>query len=991
VDGKPRYEGVASFLESRGIELPYEDTSDDPAKETICGLGNRKDPAFNETLKSDGVKVFPSTTAFIKELHANNIKTGVASSSKNCKNVLEAAGLIHLFETRVDGTVSSELNLKGKPEPDIFTQACDNLGVAYEDAVIVEDAVSGVQAGVNGRFGLVLGIAREENYNELKKHGADIVISDMDEMAIDDINHWFKNGLPADQWSLGYYDYDQGKEKTREALLTVGNGYFGTRGAFEESYANEYNYPGTYIAGTYNRLKTRVSDRDIENEDFVNCPNWLPVNFKIEDSEWFDINNTTIKSIERRLYFKTGVLAKDMVVVDNQGRETRIQSERLASMHNPHHAGLRYTVTPLNYSGKLTFSTGLHGAIINDGVERYRALNQKHIKPYSQSADKNNQYLTVETTQSGILIAEAAHLKTFYGEKELHPQMHHEEREGAVYSSFETQGIAGNALTIEKTVALFTSRDWDINNVSEAARNAISNAPNYSVMKKESEKAWTSLWEEMDVEIDGDRFSQKLLRLHMTHLMVTASPHNKHIDAGVTARGLHGEAYRGHIFWDELYILPFYFIHFPEVARALLMYRYRRLDEARKNAAEYGYEGAMFPWQSGSSGREETQVVHLNPLTGEWGPDNSSLQRHISLAIAFNIWQYYHTTEDLDFIKNYGAEMFLEICRFWSSKAEFNGDDARYHIPKVMGPDEFHEKYHDKDEGGLTDNAYTNIMTVWAIRKAFELLKQMDDESIQKLKAKIKLTEDELERWQDIAQNMNVVIEDDILAQFDGFFRLKELDWETYKKKYENIHRMDRILKAEGESPDDYKVAKQADTLMTFYNLNKDEVTDILKNLGYHPGDDYLAKNLNYYLERTTHGSTLSRVVHALLANMAGDDELSWRLFQEALASDYNDIQGGTTGEGIHVGVMSGTIMIALTTYAGMNYNGELLQLEPNLPKWWKRIAFRMKFKGVDYHFRVKKTEMEVKAQNPSGDETGILIYDEEYKLPNNEWISISL
>ncbi|MCF8231266.1 MAG: beta-phosphoglucomutase family hydrolase [Bacteroidales bacterium] len=991
VDGKPRYEGVASFLESRGISIPYGDPSDDPEKETICGLGNRKDRAFNETLKSGGVKVFPSTTAFIKELHANNIRTGVASSSKNCKNVLEAAGLDHLFETRVDGTVSSQLNLKGKPEPDIFTQACDNLGVAYEDTVIVEDAVSGVQAGKNGRFGLVLGIAREKNFHELKKHGADIVISDMDEISIEDINQWFKHGLPKDQWSLTYYDYDPAKEKTREALLTVGNGYFGTRGAFEETSANDYNYPGTYIAGIYNRLKTRISDRDIENEDFVNCPNWLPVNFKIDDNEWFDINQTTIKSIERRLHFKTGVLTRDLVVVDAQQRETRIRSERVASMHNPHHAGLRYTITPLNYSGKFTIVTGLNGAIINDGVERYRSLNQKHLKPHSQKGEKNNQFLTVETTQSGILIAEAANLKTFYGEKELHVQMHHEEREGAVYSSFEAQGEAGKPLTVEKTVTIFTSRDKNVNNPSDAARREIDNAPGYSRMKADSEKVWQALWEEMDVVVDGDRFSQKLLRLHMTHLMVTASPHNKNIDAGVTARGLHGEAYRGHIFWDELYILPFYFIHFPDVARSLLMYRYRRLDEARKNAAEYGYEGAMFPWQSGSSGREETQVVHLNPLTGEWGPDNSSLQRHISLAIAFNVWQYYHTTNDLDFIKNHGAEMFLEICRFWSSKAEFNGDDARYHIPKVMGPDEFHEKYPDKDEGGLEDNAYTNIMTVWAIRKAFKLLEIMDDESIQKLKAKIKLTEDELERWKDIAQNMNVVMEEDILAQYDGFFQLKELNWQAYKKKYDNIHRMDRILKAEGESPDDYKVSKQADTLMTFYNLNKDEVTDILKELGYNPGDDYLAKNLDYYLKRTTHGSTLSRVVHALLANMAGDDELSWQLFQEALASDYNDIQGGTTGEGIHVGVMSGTVMIALTTYAGMNYNGEILHLAPNLPEWWKRIAFHMKFKGVDYHFEIKENKIETKAQNPHGNESAIMVYEEEYKLPNNEWVSITI
>ena len=991
VDGKPRYEGVASFVESRGIKLPYGDPSDDPDKETICGLGNRKDRKFNETLKTDGVKVFPSTTAFIKELHARSIRTGVASSSKNCKNVLEAAGLEHLFETRVDGAVSAELKLKGKPRPDIFTKACDNLGVAYEESVIVEDAVSGVQAGRNGRFGMVLGIARENNHNELRKHGADVVINDMDEISIEDVEEWFRKGLPEDQWKLSYYDYDPGKEKTREALLTVGNGYFGTRGAFEETNANDNNYPGTYIAGTYNRLKTRVGDRDVENEDFVNCPNWLPVTFKIDGEEWFDINETKINSFERHLNFKTGILSRQMVVKDGKGRETLIKSERLASMKNPHHAGLRYSLTPLNYEGEISFKTGLNGDIINDGVERYRKLNQQHLKPHSQKAKENKQFLTVETTQSGIYISEAAHLTVYEGNNEIQPEFGHHETNGAIYSTFKIKAKRNQPLSLDKTVAIFTSRDTGEEDSSKASMKELRKIVGYDSMRDESMAEWDKLWKEMDVEVDGDRFSQKLLRLHMAHLMVSASPHNVNIDAGVTARGLHGEAYRGHIFWDELYILPFYFIHFPDVAKSLLLYRYRRLDEARKYAAEYGYEGTMFPWQSGSTGREETQVVHLNPLTGEWGPDHSALQRHISLAIAFNIWQYYHTTNDLEFLKKYGAEMFLEICRFWASKAEYDGDDQRYHIDKVMGPDEFHEKYPDRDEGGIKDNTYTNLMAVWALDRAFDILSLIDGEERQRVLSKIKLTDDELERWRDIEQNMKVVVEDDILAQYDGYFELEELDWDTYRKKYDNIHRMDRILKAEGKSPDDYKVSKQADTLMTFYNLNEEEVTGILSNLGYNLSDDYLAKNLEYYLKRTSHGSTLSRVVHSLLASMAGDNELSWKLYQEALASDYNDIQGGTTGEGIHVGVMAGTVMIALTTYAGLKYNGEHLRLSPYLPKWWKRIGFHMKFKGTGYTFDIKSNELKVKTNNPAGEESLIYVNDMEQTLPHNKWVTISI
>jgi HAD superfamily hydrolase (TIGR01509 family) len=196
IDGKPRYKGVESFLHSRGIKLNFGSPSDSPGAATICALGNSKDSMFNEILTHDGVKVFETTVSFIKELKKRGIKLGVASSSKNCKPVLEAAGLEELFETRVDGAVSAELKLKGKPEPDIFTTACDNLGVAYNRTIIVEDAVSGVQAGARGNFGLVLGIARENNENELMANGADIVIRDFGEIDIDIIEKWFSEKNP---------------------------------------------------------------------------------------------------------------------------------------------------------------------------------------------------------------------------------------------------------------------------------------------------------------------------------------------------------------------------------------------------------------------------------------------------------------------------------------------------------------------------------------------------------------------------------------------------------------------------------------------------------------------------------------------------------------------------------------------------------------------------------------------------------------------------
>src|SRR5699024_3653059 len=195
--------------------------------------------------------------------------------------------------------------------------------------------------------------------------------------------------------------------------------------------------------------------------------------------------------------------------------------------------------------------------------------------------------------------------------------------------------------------------------------------------------------------------SQKLLNLHTYHHLSSASPFaNPTLDASITARGLHGEAYRGHIFWDELFIFPFYILHFPETAKSLLMYRYRRLETAKEDAQKAGYEGAMFPWQSGLDGSEQAQELHLNPINGTWKEDNSRLQRHVSLAIAYNIWQYWHNTQDTTFMQDYGLEMLLEIAHFWQSATVLNNTSERYDIDRVMGPDEFHESYPNSEKGG---------------------------------------------------------------------------------------------------------------------------------------------------------------------------------------------------------------------------------------------------------------------------------------------------
>jgi trehalose/maltose hydrolase-like predicted phosphorylase len=436
-----------------------------------------------------------------------------------------------------------------------------------------------------------------------------------------------------------------------------------------------------------------------------------------------------------------------------------------------------------------------------------------------------------------------------------------------------------------------------------------------------------------------------LLRLHIAHLLQVCSPHTADLDAGLPARGLNGEAYRGHVFWDEIYAFPFFNVRLPEVTRGLLLYRYRRIGEARAAAREAGFRGAMFPWQSGSEGVEETQRVHLNPMSGRWEPDLSHNQRHVNAAIFFNIWNYFQVTSDYAFLESYGAEMMLDIARFWASIAHFNPARERYEIHGVMGPDEFHEKYPGAQQGGLRNNAYTNVMVSWLCDIAARLPSLLSASSAEGLRARLGIGDDELALWRDMSRRMFVPFDSDgIISQFEGWADLEELDWDAYRAKYENIQRLDRILRAEGDDPDRYKIAKQADTVMLFFLFSDDELREIFERLGYDYGSDTAARNIAYYDQRTSHGSTLSFVTHAgVLAAL--DPESSWERFLVALRSDVDDIQGGTTKEGIHLGVMAGTLDVVQRYYAGTQLRDGALVFTPRLPSELDGLSFPLQFR----------------------------------------------
>ncbi len=1250
VDGKLRYEGVRSFLTSRGIDLPYGHPTDLPEEETICGLGNRKNRLFQERLRRDGVEVYSSSRGLVARLRQRGFKTAVVSSSKNAAAVLDAAGMADLFDAQVDGMDAEALDLKGKPAPDAFVEAARRLQVVPARCVVFEDAVAGIQAARRGGFGLAVGVDRGDRAEALTQAGANLVVKDLAEVdiavriadlpcalaaveeidaelaerrvvvfldydgtltpivarpedavlsddmratvealaiqcpvaiisgrglkdvrervAIDGIyyagSHGFEIAGPARRieeyglarehlpalddaqealeallqtvpgaqverkkfsiavhyrnveesqtaaveeivdrirarhaglrkargkkvfelqpavdwhkgralgwlleqlhlarsevvplyigddltdedafraleahgigivvgegdrttaaryrlrepdevrrflhslaeqlgqrgtWRLAYDGFEPGQEGLREALCTLGNGYFATRGAGPESVADEVHYPGTYLAGGYNRLATAIAGRTIENEDLVNFPNWLCLDFRVVGGQWFDLAEVEILAYRQELDMSAGVLRREVHVRDHAGRETRLLERRLVSMAHMHVAALHTVLTPLNWSGPLEIRSALDGRIINAGVARYAGLSNRHVESVGTQATDQAILLRVRTSQSQVSIAQAARTQVFAGGTPVATPPAVAAEPGYIASNLVVEAEANVAVTIDKVMALYTSRDAGISECGLEAVRTATEAANFEGLLRAHRLAWKHLWRKFDLRLDcpngaADHDVQRALRLFSFHLLQTASTHSLDVDVGMPSRGWHGEAYRGHVFWDEVMIFPFLNYRLPQITRALLMYRYRRLGEARKAARALGYRGAMFPWQSGSDGREETQQLHLNPRSGRWLPDHSRLQRHINAAIAYNIWQYFQVTGDLEFLTACGAEMILEIARFWASISVYNPSLDRYEIPGVMGPDEFHDAYPDADSPGLNNNAYTNLMAVFVLTRALELFDVLHAPDCQQLCEALGIEASEKRRWAEIAHKMRLVFHaDGIISQFEGYEHLAEFEWDAYRERYGDIQRLDRILEAEGDTANRYKVSKQADVLMLFYLFSAEELAELFAQLGYPFAYETIPRNIDYYLQRTSDGSSLSRIIHSWVAARR-DRAHSWRLFQEALRTDVADIQGGTTREGIHLGAMAGCVDAIQRCYTGLEARGQVLRLSPQFPPQLAGVHMHLRYRSHWLEVDVTSRKVRVESLTGSVHPVDVEIAGRRFRLEEGRTVVVDL
>ncbi|MCU1620068.1 MAG: beta-phosphoglucomutase family hydrolase [Modestobacter sp.] len=965
--GRPRMEGARAAMEYFGVP-----DIDSRIEQYAAG----KQEHVIKLIDEGRFMAFPDALRFILDVKSDGILVAAASSSKNAKLFLERIRLdLFAAEQRIecdfihegmtlaelfDADISGRDFPKGKPDPEIFLTAAQELGVDPADCFVTEDASSGIQAAKAAGMA-ALGVARLDDRDLLMEAGADLVVTTLDDVsrralaqgrleerrAAAEIRNRHTQQPPS-VWTLVYDSFDPARQGLREALCALGNGYLVTRGALPEAEADDVNYPGTYVAGLYDRAETNVAGRLVENEDLVNVPNWLPLRFRISGGDWFDARRSDVVDHRFELDMRRGMLTRHLTWQDAEGRRTSMTQRRFVSMKDEHLAGLETTFTAENWTGRLEVSSGIDGRVVNAGVKRYRDLNGRHLQVLGQGeVDSETVDLQVETLQSHVRVALAARTRVLRDGQRVDVDRRLVEEPGFIAQELALELAEGRSVSIEKTVALHTSKDRGISESRDDARLVVATAEDFAALLTRHEGAWNTLWNRFDIQLDSaNEWTETVLHLHIFHLLQTVSPHTQHLDVGVPARGWHGEAYRGHVFWDEMFIFPFLNFERPNLAGALLQYRHARLGVARAAARAAGYEGAMFPWQSGATGREETQEVHLNPKSGRWLPDHSQNQRHVNIAIAYNVWQHYMVTGSTSFLRFTGAELLIEIARFWSSATTYNAEEDRYEIHGVVGPDEYHEAYPDSDEPGLRNNTYTNVMAVWVLQRALETLDVLPPHYRQELVQELELRDEELARWRDISRKMKVVFHaDGIMTQFEGYEALPEFDWEGYRERYGNIQRLDRLLEAEGDSTNRYKLAKQADVLMLLFLLSRDELRGLLHNLGYDVSAEQLGRTVDYHLERTSHGSTLSGVVSAWVLARYRPDE-AWRFLQHALESDISDVQGGTTAEGIHLGAMAGTVDIVLRCLTGMRALGPALRFDPALPPEVKQLRFSVHYRG---------------------------------------------
>jgi len=973
VDGRLRIDGARAVIEDRGLAVPQGRPDDGPEVLSIAGIAARKDVRYRELLAEVGPVPYGSSVSFLRELRARGLLIAIATASLHGSEVICLAHLEEEIDVLVDGRAAQAMSLKGKPESDTFVEAARRLGLDPRACVVVEDAPSGVTAGAAAGCRV---IALDRAHGTRGATEAEIVVSDLAELQI-------VGPGPSGDPTLLYESGDEPSgEGVRESLLTLGNGYFATRGARASAHDDGVHYPGTYVAGIFDRLSSTLQGRHFEEEVLVNMPNWLSFDVSANGGDWLGDADAEIEHHSAILDLGNGVLERRYRMVDRSGQITTLLERRIVSAADPHLAAISVDVTAENWSGSLGLRAGIDGAVRDAETVEERLIGNRHLEVTAAGCDEPDvAYLAVRTTQSEVTVAEAARFRVAGSGVLPAFAMTHR----AVEHTYLLEVAEAQRVTCEKVLALYTSKDAAISTALESARTAARRSTDFSELLRRHREEWARTWARVAIDAqDGTTEVQRIVNLHLFHLLQVASRHVVHRDVGLGARGLHGEGYLGHVFWDELFVLPQLSLRLPAVARSLLDYRYRRLDAARDAAHDTGHRGAMFPWQSASDGRDVTPTAIYNERSGHWIDDHSSLQRHVGLAVAYNYLHYFDVTGDFEQLFGSGIEVIVEVARFFADLARFDPDCGRYRIRDVMGPDEFHDGYPWRSEPGLDDNAYTNVMTAWLLERSIELVELAQRSRETECLERIGFDPGELDRFGEVSRGLHVPFMDGVIAQFDGYERLEPIDLDRYRARYGDIARLDLMLEAEGDAVRRYQVGKQPDVLMLLYLFSAEELRGLLGRLGYGFDADAMRRTIEFYRARVVHGSSLSRVVHAWITARL-DRRASWAYLSGALSADVVDLNRGTTREGIHLGSMAGTVDILSRCYAGLETRSGALWLNPVLPAELESLAFSLRYRGLPLDLRITHDRVEIDALEGAVGPVTLLIKGEPHVLHPGE------
>ncbi len=737
-------------------------------------------------------------------------------------------------------------------------------------------------------------------------------------------------------WTLTETQFAPERLHSRETVFTIGNGYLGTRGSFEEGYPNAW--AATFIHGVYDNVP-------IVYTELVNCPDWLPLTVTI-NGDRFHMNEGEILHYERQLDLRRAILTRSVRWRSPTGNTVDLTFERFASLADQHVLGLRCQVASVDFEGVVEIQSSINGYPENQGFNHWELLNQ--------GKTKQGVWLNARTRTSRIELAIASSMTV----SEVNAPLQVANAPGYPTLGTSLTLSTGQTVTVENLVVIFTSRE--VEKPVEATQQKLAELPSYRILRDAHEQAWSNIWQQSDILIEGDIKAQLAVRYNLFQLLISAPYHDDRVS--IPAKTLSGFGYRGHIFWDtEIFILPFFILTQPAIARNLLTYRYHTLDGARRKASHYGYKGAMYAWESAGTGDEVTPRWALpNDPYGEdiriWCRDQ---EIHITADITYASWYYWYTTGDDAWMRDYGAEIILDGTVFWMSRVEWNTKKERYEIREVIGADEYHEH--------VNNNAFTNRMAQWHLEKAIIVYDWLHDcypEHAAALEEKLQLTAGRRSRWQDIANNLWIPFNSStgLIEQFEGFFNLEDIDLESYEPRTKS---MQTILGIEGANR--RQVLKQPDVLMLLYLMRQSQEFPYSKEV--------LEKNWDYYAPRTdiTYGSSLGPAIHAILASDLNKTTEAYARFMQAALVDLEDTRNNAA-EGIHGASAGGIWQAVVLGFGGVQLTSDGPVANPHLPPGWTRLKFKLHWHGTWHEFDLKA---EGKKMTTESTKTGEVSVDE--------------